>query len=602
MKPRLPVFLGSALLLASFSGVAMAQSLTLWGPTSNSFYQLPVGESIVLVASVDESQSPQLKGYKTDQLNCYSVPISYQGSDNNNAKWECKALKKGTGNSELFITVGSDPNRSDTIVIQVEDAKPTVHSEDLQLWGPSSDSFYLLPIGKTIVLTAGAQESLSPKLEGYKTDQLSCRSVPASYQGSDNNNAKWECKALNTGNSNSELFITIGSQRSDTIVIQVTANQDSSSTFGSCAIIQVSQEGTTYKYEIWNSSKMEKDAACQMDRARVQVTKGDARVTTSDADSMTVTASSGAKFTVFADKGSQSISRDVQVLDGTSQDCTISSSVQGNTVRFDIKGVGGASQMYCHFDGNSYDLLSGDAKLIEMTEFSLTFDAMKMGRIRVLAASPSTYSVEYEINSGKVGAPSSHSVPPAGYEDEVLVNFSTFTNPFPDTNLVDLSGKAAAELYRRAIIGGFPDGEFKGGRPVNRAEAAKFLLLGRFQSVEEVSNNGRFPDVLDKQWYTRFVVTAAQKGIISGYPDGLFRPADQVNTVEFLKMLSLTFGLQLNLSYNYNDVPSGSWFAQYAGIAQKYNLFPNRTSQLQPEKPLSREEVAIAIYHYLSQR
>lgn len=137
---------------------------------------------------------------------------------------------------------------------------------------------------------------------------------------------------------------------------------------------------------------------------------------------------------------------------------------------------------------------------------------------------------------------------------------------------------------------------------MNRAEAAKFLLLARFQSVGDVPNSGQFGDVLDSQWYTKFVVTAAQKGIINGYPDGFFRPANQVNTAEFLKMLSLTFGLQLNMSFKYRDVPSDSWFAQYAGIAQQYDLFPNRTSHLNPEKPLTRSEVAVAIYQYLSNR
>jgi hypothetical protein len=196
----------------------------------------------------------------------------------------------------------------------------------------------------------------------------------------------------------------------------------------------------------------------------------------------------------------------------------------------------------------------------------------------------------------------SRKLPPAGYEDEVLVNIEAYNNPFPDTSLSSLSGKAAAELYRRAVIGGYPDGEFKGNRDVNRAEAAKFLLLARYGNVDEVRNSGRFPDVLDGQWYTKFVITAADKGIISGHPDGTFRPANTVNTAEFLKMLSLTFGLQLNLSYSYRDVSSQDWFAPYAGIVQKYNLFPGRSTYLNPSDPLTREEVAVAIYQYLQQR
>ena len=194
------------------------------------------------------------------------------------------------------------------------------------------------------------------------------------------------------------------------------------------------------------------------------------------------------------------------------------------------------------------------------------------------------------------------SAPPAGYEDEVLVNIDAYSNPFPDTSISDLSGKAAAELYRRAIIGGYPDGEFKGYRDVNRAEAAKFLLLARYGDVDDVRNNGRFPDVLDGQWYTKYVITAADKGIISGHPDGTFRPANTVNTAEFLKMLSLTFGLQLNMQHSYADVSSQDWFAPYAGIAEKHDLFPSRSLHLSPGDPLTREEVAVAIYQYLQNR
>ncbi len=481
----------------------------------------------------------------------------------------------------------------------------TALAQSLTLWGPSSDSFYLLPVGESIVLTASVDASLSPQLKGYSTDQLNCHSVPVSYQGSENANAKWECTALKTGASNSELFITVGSDanRSGTIVIQVEAAKGETEFSSTCAIIQTSQQGTTYEYELWNGRTMKKDPVCRMDAARVQVTKGEARVTASDADSMTVVASAGAKFTVFAEKGTRNISREVQVLDGTSQDCAIVSTVQGNTVRFDIRGQGGDAQASCHFDGNGYYILSGDATLLEMTEFSQTFDATKKGRIRILAASPSSYSVEYEIQGGKVGAPSSRSVPPAGYEDEVLTSFSAYANPFPDTAINTLRGKAAAELYRRAIIGGYPDGEFKGDRPVNRAEAAKFLLLARYGTVADIGNNGRFPDVLDGQWYAKYVVTAAEKGIINGYPDGLFRPGDTVNTAEFLKMLTLTFDLRISApAFTYRDVPPDAWYTAYADIADDFQLFPDRTQYLKPDAPLSRADVAIAIYQYLSKR
>lgn len=194
------------------------------------------------------------------------------------------------------------------------------------------------------------------------------------------------------------------------------------------------------------------------------------------------------------------------------------------------------------------------------------------------------------------------SVPPAGFEKDVQVGTQMQNNPFSDTNMATVAGKAAAALYNYGIIGGFPDGEFKGSRSVNRAEAAKFLLLSRYESVPDNQNNGYFYDVLNGEWYTKYVITAAGLGIIGGYGDGTFRPADTVNTAEFLKMLTLTFELETGLPYSFTDVDGSAWYAGYVGVATKYKLFPDRGNKLQPARLLTRNEVAVAIYQYLSNR
>jgi len=194
-------------------------------------------------------------------------------------------------------------------------------------------------------------------------------------------------------------------------------------------------------------------------------------------------------------------------------------------------------------------------------------------------------------------------LPPAGYEDKVLTNASNYKNPFPDTSIYAAEGLAAAELYRRGVIGGYADGEFKGYKNVNRAEAAKFLMLARYGDVADYKNDGKFWDVLDGQWYTKFVVAAYKFGVISGYPDGSFGPANNVNTAEFLKMLTLAFSIQTNLPYTYYDVPTNAWYKPYVGAVQKYNLLPDRNwNYLEPGKAMTRKDVAIAIYQYLQNR
>jgi len=192
-------------------------------------------------------------------------------------------------------------------------------------------------------------------------------------------------------------------------------------------------------------------------------------------------------------------------------------------------------------------------------------------------------------------------VPTANFEDEVRVNEVKTNYFFPDTDASSLEGKAAATLREKEIIGGRPDGTFDGSASVNRAELAKFLLLANGVNVGDLKNNGKFPDVREGEWYVKYVIKAAEKGIISGYPDGIFRPAKTVNTAEFLKMLVESFQLSKNLSYDYDDTWDTDWYGKYAGVAQQYNLFPNRSSKfLEPAKELTRNEVAVAIWKVLT--
>jgi hypothetical protein len=200
-------------------------------------------------------------------------------------------------------------------------------------------------------------------------------------------------------------------------------------------------------------------------------------------------------------------------------------------------------------------------------------------------------------------------IPPAGYEDEVRTDYSAAEKPFDDIDTTTLTGLAASELYYRAIIGGYrnPDATkkpiFDENKSVNRAEAAKFLLLARGFIFSSSSSSITFRDVLDGQWYTEYVLRAAELGVISGHPDGTFRPGDGVQVDQFLKMISKTFNIPENLSHSYTDVASDAWFNVYAGAAKKYDLFPNGSrTRLNPGHQMTRGEVAIAIYQYLKNR
>ena len=173
--------------------------------------------------------------------------------------------------------------------------------------------------------------------------------------------------------------------------------------------------------------------------------------------------------------------------------------------------------------------------------------------------------------------------------------------PFSDVDIEKIEGRSAIEMFNRSVINGFPDGEFKGDRFVNRAELSKILLLAK--NIKGMDNfHAGFPDVTDTAWYAPYVTKAADMGIINGYPDGYFRPEQTVNTAEFLKMFSKTFEIEENLPYSFEDVSDNDWFATFAGSVQKYFLFTNRSSSvLDPNREMTRNEVVVALYQFFKQ-
>lgn len=173
---------------------------------------------------------------------------------------------------------------------------------------------------------------------------------------------------------------------------------------------------------------------------------------------------------------------------------------------------------------------------------------------------------------------------------------------FPDVAFGSLEWEATTALKARGVLSGFPDGTFKGYLPVNRAQAAKMLLIARGIEIGEAGNASRFRDITAGEWYVPYVMAAAEKGIISGYPDGKFRPESRINTAEFLKMLTLTFEAEQNIAFSWSDVSSLDWFAPYAGIAGSYGLFPARKIFLYPSAQLTRRDAAIALYRMIVKR
>lgn len=97
-------------------------------------------------------------------------------------------------------------------------------------------------------------------------------------------------------------------------------------------------------------------------------------------------------------------------------------------------------------------------------------------------------------------------------------------------------------LAAEEIISGFPDGSFKPNAPVTRAQFA--AIVRQAFNENKVRDARGFTDVPANYWAASAINEAYETKFMSGYPNSQFRPAEEIPKVQVL--VSLTSGLQLS--------------------------------------------------------
>jgi len=87
------------------------------------------------------------------------------------------------------------------------------------------------------------------------------------------------------------------------------------------------------------------------------------------------------------------------------------------------------------------------------------------------------------------------------------------------------------------ITGGYPDGTFKPNNQISRAEIASLIArIGKFE-LKEITETDSFNDIKSSKWYYKSIIMAKQNGIIGGYPDGSFKPDGKATRAEVATMI-----------------------------------------------------------------
>lgn len=119
-------------------------------------------------------------------------------------------------------------------------------------------------------------------------------------------------------------------------------------------------------------------------------------------------------------------------------------------------------------------------------------------------------------------------------------------------------------------------------------------------------NDSIFSDLNNSHWAYESIASLKKIGVVSGNPDGTFKPDNAVTRAEFVKMLlSLPeFDMEEdNEKVYFNDIFAEDWYYNYFVKAKKYGIISgDNNGNVNPNQNITREEMAVIIYRALQRK
>lgn len=142
---------------------------------------------------------------------------------------------------------------------------------------------------------------------------------------------------------------------------------------------------------------------------------------------------------------------------------------------------------------------------------------------------------------------------------------------FPDVPNSHPHSQAIDYVKSKGIVSGNPDGTFKPDANISRAAFTKIIVETYFptSNFNSCKSLTTFADVPTNAWFAPYVCVAVNQNLVKGYDDGTFRPGDNINIAEASKIIS---------AYRKGIRAGNPWFAPYLEDLGSVGAIPTQVS------------------------
>ena len=184
----------------------------------------------------------------------------------------------------------------------------------------------------------------------------------------------------------------------------------------------------------------------------------------------------------------------------------------------------------------------------------------------------------------------------------LVINYTPYVPPTVKIEDDDALGLNTTDHF--AYIIGYPDGTVQPNGQITRAEVATifFRLLTEDVRTANLSRSNRYFDVAASEWYNTAVSTLSSMGIITGYPDGTFRPNAYITRAEFAAIAARFDPSGDKTTASFRDILN-HWAKDEISIAYNNSWvdgYPDGT--FGPQRNITRAETMTLVNRVLNRR